>query len=364
MPYTPVPTVAAGDWIDEIFINTYWRDNMAASIPDVFSAKGQLAVASDVNAMGVLNVGLNGSVLVADSAQSLGVKWEHLLNQIYTPQNIGLNYQISRSVATNDLTVAIKDKDGNDPSSTSPATFRIGNTLRSLTAALSITALDGSNYCLLGSAELAAKDTDLFVYMGWRASNTSLFLAVSRIPWAITYADFSGTLANAKYAIYSGAAPASTDEVVCIGRINAQLSASPNFQWSIPATSVIVNAPIFESRILDWQPTFTGYSANPTGVYRYWISGQGGSGNIFIVMRETISGTSNATTKTYTLPFPASEAGGFAIPFLIDNGATNACGYALITFGSQTLTCNKSTGAAWTASGGASIGQMQGFYRG
>ena len=76
MAYTPVPAVAADDWIDEIFINTYWVDNMAASVPDVFSAKGQLAVGLGVDSMGVLNVGSNGKVLMADSAQTLGMKWE------------------------------------------------------------------------------------------------------------------------------------------------------------------------------------------------------------------------------------------------------------------------------------------------
>lgn len=76
MAYTPVPAVAADDWIDEIFINTYWVDNMAAMVPDVFSAKGQLAVGLGVDTMGVLNVGSNGKVLMADSTQTLGMKWE------------------------------------------------------------------------------------------------------------------------------------------------------------------------------------------------------------------------------------------------------------------------------------------------
>lgn len=76
MAFTPVPAVIAGDWIDEVFINTYWVDNMAAGVPDVFTAKGQLAVASGVDALGVLSVGANNKVLLADSAQSLGVKWD------------------------------------------------------------------------------------------------------------------------------------------------------------------------------------------------------------------------------------------------------------------------------------------------
>ncbi len=73
--YTPVPAVSAGDWIDEVFINTYWVDNFAAGVPDVFSAKGQLAVGLGVDSMGILNVGADGTILVADSTQALGVRW-------------------------------------------------------------------------------------------------------------------------------------------------------------------------------------------------------------------------------------------------------------------------------------------------
>lgn len=76
MAYTPVPAVVAGDWIDETFINTYWGDNMAAGVPDIFTAKGQLAVASGADAAGALSVGSDTKVLMADSAQSLGVKWD------------------------------------------------------------------------------------------------------------------------------------------------------------------------------------------------------------------------------------------------------------------------------------------------
>lgn len=76
MGYSPVPAVLAGDWIDEVFINTYWVDNMAAGVPDIFTAKGQLAVASGANAAGVLGVGADGTVVTADAAELLGVKWE------------------------------------------------------------------------------------------------------------------------------------------------------------------------------------------------------------------------------------------------------------------------------------------------
>jgi hypothetical protein len=76
MPYTPVPAIAAGDTIDEVFLMTYWVDNMAAMIPDMFSAKGQLAVGLGVDSMGILSVGTDGYSLVADSTQVTGLKWD------------------------------------------------------------------------------------------------------------------------------------------------------------------------------------------------------------------------------------------------------------------------------------------------
>lgn len=95
MAYTPVPSVAAGDWIDEVFINTYWRDNMAASAPDVFSAKGQLAVGTGVDSMGVLRVGANGDVLVADSGSAVGLKWV----EVPTPKMTRLGKSGNQSLA-------------------------------------------------------------------------------------------------------------------------------------------------------------------------------------------------------------------------------------------------------------------------
>ena len=77
MSYTPVPLVVAGDWIDEVFINTYWSNNMAAGVPDIFTAKGDLAVATAANAASALAVGINNQVLMPDSSLANGVKWDY-----------------------------------------------------------------------------------------------------------------------------------------------------------------------------------------------------------------------------------------------------------------------------------------------
>ncbi len=362
MAYTPVPAVSAGDWIDEVFINTYWVNNMAAGVPDVFSAKGQIAVGLGVDSMGVLNVGTDGDVLMADVAQTLGVKWTNLLNSIFGPQSMGLNYLISRTVAANNLTVALTDKNGNDASASNPITFRIHDALRTLTSALSLIVNAGSNYCLLGSSELAGKDTDAFVYIGWRVSDNSLFLIVSRIPWARTYGDFSTTLANEKYAIYSGAAPASTDRVECIGRVNVALSAAAAYQWSVPATDIVIHKPVYESRLLTWAPTITGYSSPPPlPEYFYQISGANGSGCAHFFIREGSNGTANAATRSYTLPFYAPGGTQIALPSPVDNNTSLAPGR--ISVSANTLVASKGDWTGWTASGASRIGDVNGRYK-
>lgn len=75
MAYNPVPTVTTGDLWTASNHNTYIRDNFAAGVPDIFEAKGDIAVASGANAAGRLPVGSNGQILMADSSRTLGVKW-------------------------------------------------------------------------------------------------------------------------------------------------------------------------------------------------------------------------------------------------------------------------------------------------
>jgi len=370
MTYTPVPTFLTGDTIDEPFLNTYWRDNMAAGVPDVFSAKGQLAIASGVDTMGVLNPGTDGSVLITEAAQSLGVRWDHFLNQVVGPQGFGLNYQISRTVVSNNLVIALKDKNGNDPTPASPVTIRIGNTMRTITAALSFTANAGQNYANLGGAENSTQDVDLFVYLGWRASDSSVFIAAARIPWAFLYSHFSTTVTLTRYAMFSGAAPAGTDEVALIGRFNATLGVSATYLWSIPATSIVINWPVMSTRWMKWVPTITGYSAVPgSASYSYKVSGDGLAGGLnstagvfHIHVAEPLNGTSNATTHTYTLPLTLNGGGVVRLPDAQDNAVPVESAY--VTIGSTTIQPFPSHSASWTASGGSRMGVFQAWLPG
>jgi hypothetical protein len=184
-------------------------------------------------------------------------------------------YKITPSVASNDLILALKHEDGNDPSADRPLYFKIGNTLRACTAALSVTKADATNWAALGSAELATKEADLFCYLIW---NTNLApdavdIFWSRVPYGRLYSDFSATTTNEKYAAINATAPAATDECVCIGRFAATLSAGAAYTFSVPTytNTNLIHLPIFETRELSYIPTLGGVTITTgtiTAVYR------------------------------------------------------------------------------------------------
>jgi len=87
MAYTALPVVNTGDsWTAENH-NTYFRDNFAASAPDIFTTKGDIAVAEGADTLNRLAVGANGSMLIAASGETLGVKWSD--SMLGLPINLG-----------------------------------------------------------------------------------------------------------------------------------------------------------------------------------------------------------------------------------------------------------------------------------
>jgi len=203
-----------------------------------------------------LPVGSNGQVLTTNGTTvSWGASTAGLMSTTqYGPQSFGINYKIITSVSSNNLTVAIKGMDGNDPSSSNPVYIRIGDTVRTITSALSVTKNAGTNWFNSGSQELAAQEVDYFVYLGYNTTD-GVVLGFARIPYARKYGDFSTTTTNDYYAAISTITNAtSTDVYENIGRFNATLSASASYNWSIPATSIIINRPIHNTRKLSYTP--------------------------------------------------------------------------------------------------------------
>ena len=277
----------------------------------------QALASGDIEAGQVIDLVYDGTVFQMQSqvASTQALDFSTLNPQ----QGFLINGKIVTSVASNNLTVAIKTLAGADPSASDVVYVRIGNSVRSITSALSVTLNAGTNYFNAGASEFATKEIDYFVYLGYRASNSSVFLGFSRIPYAITYADINTTSTNELYLPYSGTAPASSDEMEVVGRFNAILSAGASYNWSLPGTSIVISRPIYETRWLNFAPTYTGFSAAPsTDVGKYKISG-----TTIDFKLVTTAGTSNSTSKSFTLPLTAGvlSASVFIPGFTTDNSA-------------------------------------------
>lgn len=194
------------------------------------------------------------------------------------PQGYLINGKLSVTDAAG-ITVAIKTLAGTDPSVTDPVYVRIGDTVRTISAALSVAKADGTNWMNAGSAELATKEIDYFVYLGYNATD-GVVLGFSRIV-ANSYGEFSATTTNEKYcAISTITNAASTDYYEVVGRFAATLSAGAGYTWSVPTYTAInlIQRPIYETRWLDWVPTLVvsgGTAPTYTATFqnKYKISG-------------------------------------------------------------------------------------------
>lgn len=218
-----------------------------------------------------------------------------------------INGKIVRTVSSNNITVAIKTLAGNDPSATDPVYVRIGDTVRVITAALSVTKNAGTNWFGSGSSHLATSEVDYFVYLGYNTTD-GVTIGFARIPFALTYSDFSTTTTNEKYAAISTITNAAAGDVYqVVGRFNATLSAAASYNWSVPATSIIINRPIYQTRWLNLTAAgvpAVGWSSTTYAVCRYRVDYNR------LDVTYTVNGTSNSTDTRVKLPFSVIDAAG------------------------------------------------------
>ena len=336
-PVNSVPSIAAPFWVafDATNINGHYERKLITS----------------KTATNILHSALSFDHTTAEEVRVINPAEE--FDAIYQPpQGYLINGKISVTDAAG-ITVAIKTLAGGDPSETDPVFVRIGDSVHMLTAALSVAKADGTNWCNAGSAELATKEIDYFVYLGYNATD-GVTIGFSRYPGANSYDDFSATTTNEKYcAISTITNAAATDYYEVIGRFAATLSAGAGYTWSVPTYTAknLIQRPIYETRWITWQPTYVGFSSNPTGgVYRYKII----NSTIIAALLEGGNGTSNSASYTNTLPFTAAGIGAGGYFRVVDNAA-GADGGAVVASGSATMTMLKNGSSTFTASSGKRI---------
>lgn len=211
---------------------------------------------------------------------------ETLVAPLAIPTGGLINGKIVVSVASNNITLAVKGRDGNDPSTSNPVFVIINAKVRAITAALYITLNAGTNWFNAGSSELATKEIDWFPMLAWISASSEVAIGFARFPYGSVGGDFSATSTNEKYAAWkkgsnSAATVASTDDVQVIGRFAATLSASASYNWSVPTftNANLIHYPVYETRELSWTPTLArsggAYSNAPTLTYaNYQIIGR------------------------------------------------------------------------------------------
>jgi hypothetical protein len=283
----------------------------------------------------------------------------------FAPQGFLINGKISITVASNNITVAIKGMDGNDPSSTNKVYCRIGDTVRTITAALSVTKNAGTNWFNSGGSELATNEIDYFVYLGYNATD-GVVIGFARIPNATKYGDFSATTTNERYAAISTiTTAASTDYYENIGRFAATLSATASFNWSVPAFTALnlIQRPIIETRLLTWTLVYTGFSSAPTTTSaQYQVKGS----QCYLYFVVGSGGTSNATGFTFTAPFKNNGPSTILLGGQsFDNGAaiTTAPLLNFTTGGNSVNVYKDYSGPNWTGSGTKYLDRFQGQFQ-
>ena len=271
------------------------------------------------------------------------------------PEGFLINGKIVPSVASNNLTVAIKGMDGNDPSASNPVYIRIGDAVRTISSALSVTKNAGTNYCNSGSSEFATKEVDYFVYIGYNATD-GVVVGFSRIPYATIYSDFSTTATAETYcAISTITNAAAGDNYIVVGRFAATLSAGAGYTWTVPTfTSLnLIQRPVRETRWLTYVTTASGFTSAPDMTSRYLIRER----TVTVVQWFNATPTSNSTSTSFTAPMAAKT---------ITNGLWRACGRGSnnstqlttpisveLGSGSSTINTYKDmAGAAWTNANG------------
>jgi hypothetical protein len=272
-----------------------------------------------------------------------GSIWISLTKPSYRGQMI--NGKISVTVGSNNLTLALKTSLGNDPSVSDPVSIRIGDTVRTISAALSVTANAATNWGNAGGSELATKEIDWFVYLGYNATD-GVVIGFSRIPFACQYSDFSVTSTDEKFCkISTITTAAATDYYEVIGRFAATLSAGAGYTWTVPTFTAInlIQRPIYETRRLDFVSQIGGFTTS-TQAAKYQLV----SNNLYSELNIYL--TSNGATLTATIPFKALIS--VTLAASITDSGTNGGGMSQIVSGNNYWQAYKDwASTSFTASG-------------
>ena len=307
------------------------------------------------------------NTLLAEHNQD-GTHKINTFQHLYAPEGFLLNGKIVPSVSSNNLTVAIKGLDGNDPSATNPVYVRIGDSIRSITSSLSITLNAGTNWFDSGGDRFATFERDYFVYLVLNGSDIRLaFTPRPDLGVMGTTYKTSDTSTDISYVARSGTI-SSGDIMVNIGRFGATLSAGAGYTWSVPTfvnNVNIIQRPIYESRLLRFATAYSGTESMTVSVafsgpnsYKQTMS------NMHILISDTVTiGGTPSYAINIECPYPAfpiwdgSDDAGYGGNGIFNNsdiscgifmpGKSSLYPFTCILFRRADGTLNFGSGTAW-----------------
>jgi hypothetical protein len=252
--------------------------------------------------------------------------WMRLDVPVVTYRNINLpegymyNGKITSAVASNNLTVAIKTLAGNDASASDPIYVNIDGTIRTISAALSITLNAGTNWFNSSYHATSTFEHDYFVYLIWNTNTSAVSIGLARFGSDGLYSEFSSTSTNQLYMATTGSAPASTNVCRVVGRIQAVLGLTATFYWSI-STTTIIQHPIYNSTKMTGKVRIdSGFSSLSQDTVYYSLVGR-----TCFVHQMACEGTSNSSAfYIYFLAFVASNQPFFVPVRSVDNAGNDA----------------------------------------
>ena len=230
---------------------------------------------------------------------------------------------ITTSVASNNLTVAIKTAAGTDPSSDNPVTALIGGSYYQITAALSITLNAGTNYW--GNGDGIPKW--YFVYLSY---NSGVILGVAQMPYFTASTHYNGVNISPIYLARSTGTPAAVEN---IGMFLATLGTGASYNWSVDSTAVY-QGPCYSTPSMTWGATPSSITAGTGGesVGYYHIADKYQHFRYFVTL-----GSSGFSVSGSTIALPVARSG-YPSGYVVQVGrATFATSGGLYYVGGVTL---------------------------
>ena len=331
----------------------YNSDNINEAIvgDDPTKVKGQpylqnVQYFTSTSAGNTINVTPQGVVISGSGGTSIGVGPSGTTGVDSTPSSIvGGKIVVTVTATGSRMTVALKNFDGSNPSSSKPLYVNMNGKSLKITAPITLARNSGTNW--IGCANTGGS-SDLFLYI---VQTSVLRLGLGRFGNRVTTAEFVDSQTAFGGLAWDGGSTIFDYNCACVGRITGGVGGA-GLKWSAVSETDIVNRPVdfsgFGSSGINY--LFNGYSSPPAVASAYMINGN------FVDMwcNTVFDGESDSNVNEVVIPIQMNVGNpGYEITSSL--GAIRA-GEAVATSGLNTFVC------PYTVSIEAGLTVMKFFY--